>query len=238
MISSESSLRLNLLRFPLIVGVVFIHASATKVGFSGGEVGLSQPVFIVDFVRNFISSIAAVSVPTFFLMSRYLFFVKFSWSKQSYIAKLKTRVKTLLIPFLFWNTVAFIIVAIAQAIPATRVFFSGNRAPVSSFTSIFDYLDMLIGITGLPIAYQFWFIRDLMILVLLVPFLSILIRFLPLPFIGVMLACWLADTWTLYVPSSTAVLFFLLVLICHQSKKISSVPINLDQEFSHCISLL
>ena len=44
MISSESSLRLNLLRFPLIVGVVFIHASATKVGFSGGEVGLSQPV--------------------------------------------------------------------------------------------------------------------------------------------------------------------------------------------------
>ena len=40
MISSESSLRLNLLRFPLIVGVVFIHASATKVGFSGGEVGL------------------------------------------------------------------------------------------------------------------------------------------------------------------------------------------------------
>jgi surface polysaccharide O-acyltransferase-like enzyme len=231
MISSESSLRLNLLRFPLIVGVVFIHASATKVG-------LSQPVFIVDFVRNFISSIAAVSVPTFFLMSGYLFFVKFSWSKQSYIAKLKTRVKTLLIPFLFWNTVAFIIVAIAQAIPATRVFFSGNRPPVSSFTSIFDYLNMLIGITGLPIADQFWFIRDLMILVLLVPFLSIIIRFLPLPFIGVMLACWLTGIWILYVPSSVAVLFFLLVLICHQSKKISSVPINLDQGFSYCISLL
>ncbi len=208
MLNSESSLRLNLLRFPLIFGVVFIHASATKVGFSGGQVGLSQPVFIVDFIRNFISSIASVSVPTFFLMSGYLFFTKFKLSKQSYLVKLKTRAKTLLVPFLFWNLIAFIITAIAQSLPATRGFFSGNHASIASYTSIFDYFNTLIGFTGPPIAYQFWFIRDLMVLVLLVPLISILINFAPIPFIGVVLTCWLTGFWPIYIPSSMAVLFF------------------------------
>ena len=65
------SSRLKALRFPLIVGVVFIHAYATKVLLEGGrQVGTEQVGFAVSFVRNLISQgIARVAVPMFFLMS-------------------------------------------------------------------------------------------------------------------------------------------------------------------------
>ena len=75
MLDSESSLRLNLLRFPLVVLVVFLHAYSSTVGFSDGEIGVSHSMFIVDLVRNFVSrGVATIAVPVFFLMSGYLFF--------------------------------------------------------------------------------------------------------------------------------------------------------------------
>jgi len=208
MLDRESSLRLNLLRFPLIVGVVFIHAYSSKAGFAGGEIGVSQPNFIADFVRNFVSQgVARIAVPLFFLMSGYLFFAGFEWSKESYVLKLKSRIKTLLIPFLFWNVTTLTVIALAQAIPATKIFFSGNNPLITTF-SIFDYFNSIIGFTRSPIAYQFWFIRDLIILVLFAPVINFVVRFVPLPFLGLVLFYWLIGGWPVSAPSSEALLFF------------------------------
>jgi surface polysaccharide O-acyltransferase-like enzyme len=208
MLDRESSLRLNLLRFPLIVGVVFIHAYSSTAGFAGGEIGVSQPNFIADFVRNFISQgVARIAVPLFFLMSGYLFFAGFEWSKESYVLKLKSRTKTLLIPFLFWNITTLIVIALAQTIPATKIFFSGNDPLITTF-SIFDYFNAIIGFTRIPIAYQFWFIRDLIILVLFAPMINVVIRFAPLSFLGLILFYWLIGAWPVSAPSSEALLFF------------------------------
>lgn len=208
MLDRESSLRLNLLRFPLIIGVVFIHAYSSTVGFAGGVVGISQPNFIADFVRNFLShGVARIAVPLFFLMSGYLFFAGFKWSIESYVAKLKSRTKTLLIPFLFWNVATLIVIAAAQTIPATKNFFSGNNQLVTTF-SVFDYFNAITGFTRSPIAYQFWFIRDLIILVLLAPVINVVIRFAPLPFLGLVLFCWVIGGWSVTAPSPEALLFF------------------------------
>lgn len=76
MINAESSLRINLLRFPLIVGVVFLHNYEAAVGFNGGTmtIGLSQNNFVSDFVRYLISKgVSGIAVPTFFMISGYLF---------------------------------------------------------------------------------------------------------------------------------------------------------------------
>jgi surface polysaccharide O-acyltransferase-like enzyme len=178
------------------------------VGFSGGEIGVSQPFFVADFVRNFVSQgVARIAVPVFFLMSGYLFFAGFEWSKESYVIKLKSRTKTLLIPFLFWNITTLLIIALAQAIPTTQTFFSGKNRLIATF-GVFDYLNAVIGFTRYPIAYQFWFIRDLMILVLLAPLINIVNRFSPLPFLCLVLICWLIGVWPLYAPSSESLLSF------------------------------
>lgn len=208
MLDSESSLRLNLLRFPLVALIVFLHAYSSTVGFSDREIGVHHSIFIVDFVRNFVSQgVARIAVPVFFLISGYLFFFGFEWSKENYLIKLKSRTKSLLIPFLFWNITTLLINALAQDIPATKIFFSGEHALVATF-SVFDYLNAIIGFTRYPISYQFWFIRDLIILVMLAPLVHIINRVSPLSFLGVILICWLTDVWPVYVPSSEALLFF------------------------------
>ncbi len=208
MLDSEASLRLNLLRFPLVVLIVFLHAYSNTVVFSDEEIGIRDSIFIVDFVRNFVSQgVARIAVPVFFLMSGYLFFLGFELSKESYLIKLKSRTKSLLIPFFFWNITTLLIIALAQAIPMTQTFFSGKHPLVATF-SVFDYLNAIIGFTHSPISYQFWFIRDLIILVLLAPLVNIINRRLPLSFLGLILICWIIDLWPIYVPSSESLLFF------------------------------
>jgi surface polysaccharide O-acyltransferase-like enzyme len=208
MLDRESSLRLSLLRFPLIVGVVFVHAYSNTVGFAGGDIVVSQPNFVVDFVRNFVSQgVARIAVPLFFLMSGYLFFMGFEWSKESYLIKLQSRVKTLLIPFLFWNIATLLVTAIIQVMPATRMFLSGKNLLVMNY-SFFDYLNAIIGFNTNPISYQFWFIRDLMIFVLFVPLINLINKTFPIPFLGILLCCWLIGLWMIDIPSLEGLLFF------------------------------
>lgn len=208
MLDSEQSLRLNLLRFPLIIGVIFIHASTSTAVFSDRVIGVNQTDFVTDFIINFISNgVARIAVPLFFLMSGYLFFVGFEWSKERYFLKLRARIKSLLVPFIFWNIVTLTINALAQTIPATKIYFPGNYPLIASFSS-FDYLNAVIGFNRLPIAYQFWFIRDLMILILLVPFINIFLKVVPQPFLIIVFISWVLSIWPFYAPSSDATLFF------------------------------
>jgi len=66
-IDKTSSERLSVLRFPLIVGVVFIHAYSTEVGFSNGAVGTIDSGYLVGFMRDLISQgLARLAVPQFF----------------------------------------------------------------------------------------------------------------------------------------------------------------------------
>jgi surface polysaccharide O-acyltransferase-like enzyme len=210
MLDGESSLRLNLLRFPLIVGVVFIHAYESTALFAGNEIGVSQPNCFANFVRNFISQgVARTAVPLFFLMAGFLFFEGFEWSKKKYIMKLRSRIKSLLFPYLFWNIVTLSIIALGQAMPLTQIYFSG-RIPLVAGFSLIDYLNAITGFnpTGCPIAYQFWFIRDLMMLVVLVPLIYHSLRVAPIVFVGIILLCWFLGVWPFLAPSSEATLFF------------------------------
>ncbi len=208
MLDRESSLRLDLLRFPLIVGVVFIHSYSATVGLSDGNIGTHQPNFASDYLRTLISQCAArIATPLFFLISGYLFFSGSEWSAKSYSAKLQRRTKTLLIPFIFWNLITLAAVSLAQAIPSVRVFFSGDNKLISEFNTS-DYLNALIGVNRYPIAYQFWFIRDLIIMTLLAPAILIALKFTPLPYLSILSLCWLQGYWAVPTLSAESLLFF------------------------------
>jgi surface polysaccharide O-acyltransferase-like enzyme len=164
-----SSVRLNLIRFPLIVGIVYIHAYDSVVSFGGTESVLTPTSFAGNFIRDFISGgLAGVAVPLFFFMSGFLFFNNFDWSGGNYLIKVKSRIKTLLVPFLFWNLLWLGIIAIAQNIPATAQYFAGGIPHITQ-SGPYDIFNLLIGIDRHPIVFQFWYIRDLIILVMLVP---------------------------------------------------------------------
>lgn len=212
MANEEVSSRIEVLRFPLIVGVVFIHNYYTSVSLAQGAIGFTHNGFWANFVRDFVSQgVARVSVPLFFLISGYLFFLG-KWSRSQYFDKLRRRVRTLLIPLLFWNGLTLAILAIAQSIPQTTKYLGGTAWPTIRTFTVLDYLNALIGITvKLPLCLQFWFIRDLIVLVILSPlFYFLFVRKLALPFLVLLFGLWCVGIWPILWPSIDATLFFAL----------------------------
>jgi surface polysaccharide O-acyltransferase-like enzyme len=214
MLDNESSLRLKILRFPPIIGVIYIHAYGTVIGYSTGSLGTSELNGLTNFIRILISEgVARTAVPLFFLMSGYLFFATFHWSQQTYFKKISTRLRSLLIPFLFWNMVVLAFMALVQAIPSLQPYFTGTGKKIAEF-GVYDYLNAFFGIQGYPIAYHFWFIRDLMLLVLLAPVIALIVRFIPFPFFLVVYICWVTESWPIYAPAAVGVLFFSAGALC------------------------
>lgn len=213
------SSRIDLLRFPLIIGVIFIHNYATSVNMAHGSLGVAKSSIWVDSVRYIISQgVARIAVPLFFLMSGYLFFLG-GWSRGIYLSKLKRRIHTLLIPYLFWNITTIVIFAIGESIPQTKMYFSNTVWPPIHSFSLLNYINALLGISvQYPISYQFWFIRDLMTLVILAPVIHFLLaRKTALPFIAALLCFWFRAAWPVLWPSVEASLFFSLGAYISQS---------------------
>lgn len=94
---------ISLLRFPLIVGIVCIHAGVPESVVSA--VG-SHAVY--DFVHEWSAQVVArVAVPLFFLISGYLFFLNVErLTLAAYGHKLWKRVRTLFVPYVWWNVAA------------------------------------------------------------------------------------------------------------------------------------
>ena len=152
-ISKELSERINLLRFPLIVGVVFIHAYSPTVSFADASVGLQEPGLLAVFLRDYSSEvIARISVPLFYIISGFLFFYGFNATQEKFKEKFKSRFWTLVVPYLFWNLLTLFIFWLAQSIPATAIFFSGKNEAISSF-SLYDYFRAIFGINRYPISF-------------------------------------------------------------------------------------
>jgi surface polysaccharide O-acyltransferase-like enzyme len=203
-----SSARITLIRFPLIVAVVFIHAYASTVHVEQGTLGVAETGFLARYVRDFISgSLAAVAVPLFYLMSGWLLFHGGPWTRETYTRKLRTRMRTLLVPYLVWNAMTVVIIGVAQALPVTARFFSAAAVPVYSM-GFAEMLDTVFGITGAPVAYQFWFIKDLMLLVLLAPLIHAAATEAGLAFLGLFAFAWGWEVLPSHVLDTEAVLFF------------------------------
>lgn len=208
MMDKETSNRLSILRFPLIVGVIFVHNYSSDVALASGAIGPAEMDVAGDFVRNLVSKgIARAAVPLFFLMSGYLFFYGQRFSVEIYLRKLSGRASTLLVPFIFWNALTLAALAAAQAIPAAQDFFSGRNARIAGF-SIFDYFNAMLGLDRRPISYQFWFIRDLIILVILSPIIRHLVEKVGWAFLSLLFYFWFIDIWPVMAPSAESTLFF------------------------------
>lgn len=199
--------RIHMLRFPLIVGVVYIHAYAAMVSLAGGSVGVSRVGLVSFAIREAISQgMARVAVPLFFVMSGYLFFVGGPLSASGYVAKLRRRGRTLLLPYLIWNILAFLIFALVELLPATRQYLSADYVSLWSLDT-FGLLNEIFGLTKDPMAYQFWFIRDLMLMVLAAPVLDVFLKTAPRTLLAGVLTLWVATGESVH-PSLTAVTFF------------------------------
>ena len=168
--NSETSKLITAIRIPIVVLVVFIHSTVGNINIQGVQYGEGE---LYNFIHEFISlGLSGCAVPMFFFISGYLFFVGTEWGVNAYTAKVRKRIRTLLVPYLFWNTLLLAFFWLMQTcLPSL---FSGRHKMIADFSGmdfLMAYWDMG---EGFPACGPMWFVRNLLILVLI----SFVIHFL------------------------------------------------------------
>lgn len=151
----------NFIKFVFILGVVAWHSDVCF-----NAAGPVAPVgsAIADFIC---SNLANAVIPGYFFISGLLFFNNVKrFSLRWYFGKLKRRVFTLLIPYLIWNCVGLGIeiyhyYSAGSGLPGVIV--DGELSPLALLKGFWDYAN------GMPYAFAFWFIRNLIVIVILSP---------------------------------------------------------------------
>lgn len=157
------SKKLKVISFILICLVVLLHS----------QIVFHSPEGISTFIQQLFSeNVTRVAVPSFFLLSGYLFAINLDNSnlKRNFGNKIKKRFKSLAVPYLLWSLFCFLFVGCIQLvipIKPNHLYFNLSFAEIIKEFFIYP-----------TIAYQLWFIRDLFIMALISPVLYLGIRYL------------------------------------------------------------
>jgi len=158
------SKKITHLRTTLIILVVFNHAG-TSDGYFSGAVNDSFSRLFNIYLQAFIGDgLARVAVPLFFSISGYLFFRDFETSTTFYVRKIKSRTRTLLVPYLLFSFICLVFYYVMHSIPYTAKMFQAEK-----LLTEYGWLEFSNKLFINPIPGQLWFIRDLYIFVLLSP---------------------------------------------------------------------
>lgn len=182
--SSRRQQTLDLLRFPLAIVVLTMHTWSADGLYLQGDFADLQNYPLFREVNYWIDGfLRGQSVPIYFFISGFVFFFGVEWNKATYLRKLKNRVKTLLIPYLIWNTIA-ILLTFLKLLPLFnefQIFDADFQFSIQSLLGCF--WDNSHGFFSARIDSQpansaiypsdppLWFLRDLMLIVVCTPLL-------------------------------------------------------------------
>ena len=189
---------ISYLRFPMVVGVVFIHNKMEEINIQGEKISYDDWPWLTHTMDFFSSVIPTIAVPLFFLISGFLFFYKVDFDKTVYKKKLRSRSHTLVAPYLIWNFIGFLILLIQMHPKFLSLFplLRDYRIDISEFLSYFWMKELPTDPPGglsMPINYPFWFIRDLIILVLVTPVIHWCVKRMKYVFVILLGAVWFFD---------------------------------------------
>ena len=185
------------LRFPLIFLIILLHCySVQKLE------GSHETYFKV--LYPFYNWMGETGVPGFFFISGYLFYL----SKKNYSQKIKTRVNTLLIPYLLWNTLLVLLYIIAYAAGYPQEIYGRSISDYNFIDYLRLYWDRGSFDNGnfVPLLCPLWYIRNLLIMSLLSPLLYYIIKYARELFLMTIAIWWLFTYHNAFIPQT--VLFF------------------------------
>ena len=185
------------LRFPLIFFIIMLHCySVIRLN------GEHEVYFKTTFPFSLL--LGETGVPGFFFISGFLLFL----SKKSYKEKIRTRIHTLLIPYLIWNSIILLLYLLAYYIGFPQDI---NNRSLADYT-ISDYIRLywdrgeFDNGNFVPLLCPLWYIRNLMIMSLLSPLLYYIIRYTREVFLLIIASWWMMTYHNAFVPQT--ILFF------------------------------
>lgn len=207
----ELSQTINFARIALIVGLVFLHydsfPNSRLSPFRGIDTEQHQ---IATFVNSFVLFFFFSVVPLLSMVSGWLFFSFTSDPRANPRDALGHRIRrrfvSLYLPLVFWNALFLgILLLVYLANPGYSLL---NEINIDLETAgIRQYVNAVFGLTGHPVGFQFWFVRDLFVTALVSPLLWVLLRYAPLVGAVLLGAVWITDH-DLWIFFRTDVVFF------------------------------
>ncbi|TBN10737.1 acyltransferase [Agrobacterium cavarae] len=196
-VDQNLSSRINLMRIILISGIVFVHVphdpeTSPFLGLYG----------FFDWVRVFLGdALFRIGVPCLSAISGYLLFRR-GWNAFSYPATIKSKTKTVLLPFLLWNGGLFIAVMLLQRAGIGVGYFPDlwNASPR-------EMLSHGVAAEELPVNVPLYFLRDLFVCILLSPLLALLVRRFALPTLAILLLLTAIPDLNLLIVQKKSILF-------------------------------
>jgi peptidoglycan/LPS O-acetylase OafA/YrhL len=180
---------IELLRFPLTVFVVFIHAVGTPPLEAPNYADFGAMDFF-NVIRIMGSNVLThTAVPCFFLISGFLYFLNLKkWDVRSYRQKTMRRFYTLLIPYVLWNLLS-LAVRLGGCLLGNWIPGMGDAAFLNQCTAVnwlwdfeqwgfhtVNWLGEAVIRSG-PTNAPLWFLRDLICISLLSPLVYYYVRY-------------------------------------------------------------
>lgn len=176
---SKKDFRISNIQFVLSVLIVLIHSSCLFINLPGKEMEMIYGVNFASFIQLFFEEgICRVAVPLFMVISGYLFYKTFDGSLKSYANKLKRRLFSLIIPYLFWSAFTFFLFYISQRFLGFGGFFTTRNGQGIDLAYLFN--NIILDSFDSPL----WFCRYLIVFAVL----SIIV-YLPLKKLPITITC-------------------------------------------------
>lgn len=158
-ISEYQSWKFKVLSFFAIIPVLYAHAYIPDA---------TQFCIFQAFEKSIAFAWGRLFFPLFFFISGYLFYVKISnpnW--QTWKQKYRSRVKSLLIPYIIWNILCLLQMFVLKYTPIIGKYMNSdyNRLIHS------DFIEWIYTLFIVPAGFHLWFIRDLILIVAISPLL-------------------------------------------------------------------
>ena len=161
----ESRFRKKVTWFNFISCLLVIWHHAGNAELFLGEASAGHPLFVFEYVT--MPKLSRFCVPSFIMLTGYLFYRGFEMGQLR--EKWARRVKSLLIPYLFWNTVYYAGYVAASRIGALRSVI--NRPELT--VTLSGFLEAVLHFSFNPV---FWFMYQLILLVALAPLLYLILK--------------------------------------------------------------
>lgn len=176
-ISAQISQKFRFVSTLSMIAVVFIHAKFIMSRWNACMDTDTMMGRISDIVQFSISEmLCRLAVPLFFVISGFFMAYHNDGSIQTYINKVKSRVRSLLVPYLIFS-VLWLVISMCT-----------NRIEVRGI------MDFILHIFVSPIPFQFWFLQHLMVLVLISILLYRLINHFAIPMMTILGIIYLLDS--------------------------------------------
>lgn len=164
------SKKITLISFIMSIFVVYIHSNNLV------NVGLAEEITSIDYIatRIIVECFARIAVPFFFMMSGYWFF-RFDFSDikgdlTTIKSKLLKKVKSLVVPYLIWNTFVYLFFIVITRIP-----FVFNLMNMDDAVGV-DFKSIIFNVFLHEQNYPMWYVQNLLVLLLLTPLFLLMLK--------------------------------------------------------------